>query len=198
MIALGGMSGSGKSTLGHALSHIIDSAVFLDSDVLHKKMYRVSPLTPLPQEAYAASHIHQFIEYARREAARQMRAYDIVIITGTFIDEKTPAEQAKFARDNGADFIGLYLHAPLSTLFARVSERHKTPSDADLSVLKRQAKHILGRSRKDFGWIFINSDQSMDKVVNDALKAIDKAHRRMKNPKPMIKKISSPKNSLSL
>lgn len=190
MIAIGGMSGSGKSTLGHALGCLLGNTAFLDADVLRKKMFGVEPLTPLPPDAYSPENTCKFIEFARSEAARHLKTHDVVIVTGLFIDEKTRGHQAAFAKTNDADFIGLYLDAPLSTLFNRVHARIGTPSDADLAVLKRQAKDILSRTRKRDGWCVINSGQSFEKVLYDAMEAIGKHRKKHKHHSP--KKVRKP------
>ncbi len=178
MIAVGGLSGSGKTTLGHALGHTLPNAIFLDSDVVKKKMFGVDPLTPLPDAAYSADQIQKFISYIRDMAAKQMRNHDIVIVTGLFIDETSKREQMEFARKNHADFIGLYMNAPLSTIFQRFQERGDTPSDASLDVLKRQAQQLLTKTKRDEKWVVLDAEQPFETVLNDALKALEKFQKR--------------------
>ncbi len=180
MIAVGGLSGSGKTTLGHALGHTLPNAIFLDSDVVKKKMFGVDPLTPLPDAAYTAEQIQKFIAYIRATAAKQMRNHDIVIVTGLFIDETSRREQMEFARKNHADFIGLYMNAPLSTIFKRFQERGDTPSDASLDVLKRQAQQLLAKTKRDENWVVLDAEQPFETVLNDTLKSLEEFQKRRK------------------
>ena len=183
MIAVGGMSGSGKTTIGHALGHITPGAIFLDSDVLKKKMFGVDPLTTLPDAVYAPDQIQKFIKFIREEVAKEMKNHDVVIVTGLFIDDISRIEQRAFAEKSDADFIGIYLHAPLSVIFSRFQKRDDTPSDATLEVIKRQARMLLGKNKKYENWAVVDSDQSFENVLNDSLKAINKTKSQIKYPK---------------
>lgn len=177
MIAIGGLPGSGKSTLAHAISHLLPEAVFLDSDVIRKKMFGVEPTTPLPDDAYSRENNQRFIAFIREEAARHFKTHSFVLVTGLFTDDTTRTEQEAFARKNKAEFIGIMVQAPLSTLVERVALRSKkaNASDAHLGVLKRQAMQYYSRNRSNEKWATVNSDQPFEQQVNDALKTIEDA-----------------------
>ncbi len=172
MIAIGGMSGSGKSTLAESLGKAYPDLVILDSDVLHKQMHGVDPKTPLPLEAYAKHNRERLISYLHAQAAKHLRAGKSVVVTGTFLDHDTRHKQEKLASRNGADFIGLYLHAPLGTLYDRVARRKDSASDATPSVVQRQFKGASKRPVRDLPWCVIRADKSPRYVLDSAIQHI--------------------------
>lgn len=171
MIAVGGMSGSGKTTLAAALAEKLPGSVLLDSDVMRKKMEGVPPDTPLPPEAYTPEKTRQFIKYIQREAGALLRKGNNVIVTGTFLGNDERKRQQLVARKNGADFIGLYLDAPLSVLYDRVAKRTDSASDADQEVVRRQVrKSIIGQ--QGLHWHIVNSARHHDDVQRDAVRIV--------------------------
>lgn len=174
LIAVGGMSGSGKSSLAHALGMVFNNAVYIDSDVMRKKLNGVSPLTPLPDEAYTPDKLDQFITYIRAETAKSLKTHDVVIVTGIFLDEKTRGSQELMAQNNNARFAGVFLEAPLKTLHSRVAKRQGTVSDANNKILARQSELPSADPAKYPNWTHVNADQPFNDVVADALKGIAK------------------------
>ena len=179
MIALGGLSGTGKSSVGHALSLIIEDAVFLDSDVLRKKLHGVSPTTPLPDDAYTPEKQRTFKTHVRNAAHAELENYKIVVVTGTFLDEGSRKEQEAFAHSCGANFIGIFMKAPMKTVYDRVAGREgKTASDADIRIVDRQ-KTARTTPEKNSSWTVIDANQPFEKVVTDTVHAIDTAAKSM-------------------
>lgn len=193
MIAVGGMSGSGKSTLAYALQKKIEGSVVLDPDELRKRMFGVSPQTPLPDSAYSPENTQKFIAYAHAEAERHLKNGHTVIVSGLFLDHKTRAKQEEIAKRNGAQFVGLYLHAPLSTVYGRVVRRRGAASDADLKVVRRQARQQARLNpAHDVHWHIILAKQEPTAVLTNAVRCIGeelktgpvaKARRRNKRNK---------------
>ena len=128
----------------------------------------------------------RLIAYLHAQAAKHLRAGKSVIVTGTFLDHDSRAKQEKLARRNGADFIGLYLHAPLGTLYDRVAKRTNSASDATPSVVKRQFKGASKRPMRDLPWCVIRADKSQHYVLDSALHHIRRhvAPREKLNPAP--------------
>ena len=174
LIAVGGMSGSGKSSLAHALGMVFNNAVYIDSDVMRKKLNGVSPLTPLPETAYSPDKLDEFITYIRAETAKSLKTHDVVIVTGIFLDEKTRGAQELMAQINNARFAGVFLEAPLKTLHSRVAQRQGTVSDANNKVLTRQSEIPSADPAKYPSWTHVNADQPFNDVISDALKGIAK------------------------
>jgi predicted kinase len=169
MIAIGGLSGSGKTTLAQALGRHFDNTVVLDSDVLRKQMHGVDPLTPLPLHLYTPENTEAFIQFARKEAAKQLKDGKNVIVTGTFLDHATRRDQRLVAEQCGAEFIGLYLDVPVSKLFQRVAQRRDNPSDACVRILRRQLKNAAAKPTRKAGWHILRADGRLQKTVSTAL-----------------------------
>lgn len=188
MIAVGGMSGSGKSTLAASLAEKLPGAVLLDSDVVRKQMEGVSPETPLPAEAYTPEKTKKFIKYIQHEAAALLKKGNSVIVTGTFLGNEERKRQQRVAQRCHADFIGIYLDAPLSVLYDRVAKRRDSASDADQEVVRRQIrKSITGQ--QGLHWYILNSARPHDEVQRDAVRLVARELHRYR-----ILSTQAPKN----
>jgi uncharacterized protein len=171
MIAVGGMSGSGKTTLAAALCEKLPGSVLLDSDVMRKKMEGVSPETPLPASAYTPEKTRQFIKYIQREASTLLKKGHNVVVTGTFLGNDERKRQQTVASRAHADFIGIYLDAPLSILYDRVAKRPAGPSDADQDVVRRQVrKSIIGQ--QGLHWYIVNAACPHEQVLRDTIQLV--------------------------
>lgn len=203
MITIGGLSGSGKTSLAQALCRALDDAVLVDSDVVRKEMHGVAPHERLPESAYSEESHAAFIRYVRNRQAEQLKHYSIVIVTGTFLDNPSRRSQQRFAKACNADFTGLWLQAPLNTLFERVTTRSRseTASDADHKVLHRQNKQFPKR-RKPAEWLRIDAERPIedvaiaalcalgeDRIRRDALRASAVMHKTRKNTAPPAPKL---------
>lgn len=188
MIAIGGMSGSGKSTLAEELARRMPGVVVLDSDVVRKELYGVDPKTPLPGEAYSPESTKKFIRHIHRKAQKELNAGKSVIVTGLFLDKQTREKQEFLARRNGAEFIGIYLHASAALLFERVAARTNTASDADRAVLRKQFKTIPPKPFHELNWHIINADQPMEGMVANAMTHIRRQHHKIRLRPPEHKK----------
>lgn len=188
MIAIGGLSGSGKSTLAENLQGKIQGAVVIDPDELRKRMFGVSPQTPLPDDAYNAANTKKFIAYAHAEAARHLKNGHSVIVSGLFLDQKTRAAQEELAARNGATFVGLYLHASLSTVYGRVVRRRGAASDANLRVVRKQARTASLNPAVDVHWHILLAKQGPQGVLTAAFRAIG-AELDGKKPRPPLRRL---------
>ena len=173
MIAIGGMSGTGKTTLAEKLAEKY-GFVLLDSDALRKQMHGVTPETRLPDEAYAPANTKKFINYVHQQATKHLKAGRSVIVTGTFLDHQTRSRQEELARRHGAEFIGMYLHAPVSTLYDRVARRDQGPSDATPHVVNRQSTTATRRPFRDLPWKVIRAHLPPEQVQKRAVEIIER------------------------
>lgn len=194
MIAVGGLSASGKTTLAVEIGKHMPSAVVLDADVFRKKLHGVDPTTPLPDHAYSKKNTKTFIRKIHREAERYMKEGKTVIVTGIFLDKQSRQKQEELARNTGADFIGIYLHASPAVLFNRIAQRKGSASDADRKVLQKQIQAMQDEQQRElesqnkrvaaprpFGeinWQIINADQNVDDMLKSALIYIHQETRK--------------------
>lgn len=188
LVAIGGMSGSGKTTLGIALAKVLHGAVLLDSDVVRKTMHATNPTSPLPDEAYHPDHIPRFVSFMHDTTRFHLKHYDVVIVTGIFLEPKFRRAQQHLAKDFGADFQGIWLDVPLKKLFDRVSARTDTPSDAGTAVLDRQEQRKTRPGSCNPAWKIINAATSEEAVLEKALAVLSSRVKAKKNPakKPRI------------
>ncbi|MBS0562079.1 MAG: AAA family ATPase [Proteobacteria bacterium] len=140
LIGIGGLQGTGKSTLARALAPGLGAApgaLVLRSDETRKRLYGAAPEEALPQEAYASTVGRQVFAWlidAARDAAAGGHA---VIADATFLAPEDRTALAAAASAASVPFLGLWLHAPLPVLEARVSARQGDASDATVEVLRR-------------------------------------------------------------
>jgi aminoglycoside phosphotransferase family enzyme/predicted kinase len=142
VVAIGGLQGTGKSTLARALAPGLGpapGALVLRSDEIRKRLHGADPETKLRPEAYAdaanAATNAAVVEQARLAAA----AGHAAIVDATFLDPAVRVDLAAAVRPTGAPFLGIWLHAPLAVLEARVGARSGDASDATVSVLRQAA-----------------------------------------------------------
>lgn len=147
LLAIGGLSGTGKSTLAAALAPGIGrapGAVILRSDIERKNIAGVGETETLPPQAYTPEATQAVYARMRARAALALAAGQAVIADA--VHARPPERDAieAVAKTAGADFLGLWLDAPISTLVARVEQRRGDASDATAEVVRRQADYDLG------------------------------------------------------
>jgi aminoglycoside phosphotransferase family enzyme/predicted kinase len=147
LIGIGGLSGTGKSTLARAIAPEIGrvpGARLLHTDALRKRMYGVAKDDRLGAEAYGPAVSERVYRIAREETAATLRAGWSVIVDGVFarVEDRLAIEAT--ARDCGASFTGLWLHAQDDILRVRVTRRRIDMSDATVAVLEKQLQTSLG------------------------------------------------------
>jgi predicted kinase len=98
----------------------------------------------LPESAYDEASNRAMAEElvaGAKEAARDGYA---AIADTTFLDPALRAETEAAARAAGASFLGVWLHAGLPVLEARVAGRRGDASDATVEVLRKAASADTG------------------------------------------------------
>ena len=169
LVAIGGLSGSGKSTLARGLAPEIrpdPGAVLLRSDVERKRLFGVSESTRLPESAYAADVTDRVYAMLAAKAKQALAAGHSVIVDGTFSREEQ--RRAIEAAGGTHRFTGLYLEADLPTRIARIQNRGKDASDADVRVALAQEGSLEGR----LSWHTINAAGSLSSVLEQASSAV--------------------------
>jgi aminoglycoside phosphotransferase family enzyme/predicted kinase len=143
LVGIGGLQGTGKSTLARALAPALGAApgaLVLRSDEIRKRLFDIAPEDRLPSRAYKGGvgrTVFAALTAAARDAASSGHA---VIADATFLDPADRRALAQAARDAKTRFIGLWLHASLGILEARVEARQGDASDANVAVLRAAHK----------------------------------------------------------
>lgn len=147
LIAVGGLSGTGKSVLALGLAPLVGpapGALILRTDVERKRMFNVAETERLSPAHYTEEISDKVYERLYEKAVSALKAGHGVIFDGV---SSKPAERQRLesiAQENGANFVGLWLEAPLETQIARINARHGDASDADVAVVHAQSRQELG------------------------------------------------------
>ena len=180
LIAIGGLSGTGKSTLAASIAAQIGSppgARLLRTDIVRKRMFGVLPETSLDSGTYTPENSERVYALLVAKIAATLKYGWSVIVDGVFAKPSERQTIEKLAVDTGVSFAGIWLDAPVDQLKARVDARRGDPSDADSSVVERQAEYRIGDLD---GWIEIDSHKSPDAVAASALSRLTR--QGMKGP----------------
>ncbi len=139
LIGIGGLQGTGKSTLARALAPSLGAApgaLVLRSDEIRKRLFGAAPEQTLPPEAYAGAIGRTVFATLTEAAQAAAEAGHAVIADATFLGPADRRGLARAAQAAGVRFAGLWLHAPLPVLEARVAARRGDASDATIAVLR--------------------------------------------------------------
>jgi aminoglycoside phosphotransferase family enzyme/predicted kinase len=150
LIALGGLSGTGKTSLAAELAPEIGrlpGAVHLRSDVERKRLLGTPELQRLPSSAYDQTTTRAVYDVLAHKAETVLRAGQAVVLDAVHARREERDALEELARCLAVPFVGLWLEAPLSVLVPRVTARISDASDADATVVERQAQLPLGALR---------------------------------------------------
>jgi uncharacterized protein len=147
VVAIGGLQGTGKSTLARAMAPALGAApgaLVIRSDEIRKRLHGANPETRLPQEAYTATADAATNRTVVQHAGIAAAAGHAVIVDATFLDMAVREDLAATIRKEGIPFVGVWLHAPLAVLEARIGARRRDASDATVSVLRKATQNDPG------------------------------------------------------
>jgi aminoglycoside phosphotransferase family enzyme/predicted kinase len=172
VVAIGGLQGTGKSTLARALAPGLGpapGALVLRSDETRKRLHHVEPEARLSAGAYtetANTATNRAVIEQVRMAATSGHA---VIVDATFLDPAVRRDLETEAQRAGLPFLGIWLHAPLPLLEARIGAREGDASDATVAVLRRSAANDPGPG----DWLPVDASDGMHtlEVVGGAIRA---------------------------
>jgi uncharacterized protein len=138
VLAIGGLQGTGKSTLARALAPEMGrapGALVVRSDETRKRIFDCR----FDERLHAGGYCDAANEAVNRQVidtvCQAAAGGHSVIADSTFLD---PAMRQELSRRQ--DLIGIWLHAPLPVLEARVAQRQGDASDATVAVLRRSAE----------------------------------------------------------
>jgi aminoglycoside phosphotransferase family enzyme/predicted kinase len=163
-IAVGGLSGTGKTALARLLAPSLGrapGAVVLRSDVLRKRLAGVDDKVRLPPSAYAPETHHKVYGEMRGAAATLLAAGHSIIADAVHGRAEERRSIEAVARDAGAQFTGLWLHAPPDVLEGRLAARKLDASDATAEVLRAQ----LGNITVPEDWWKIDASGSREEML---------------------------------
>ena len=163
LIAVGGLSGTGKTVLATALAPQIGAApgaVHLRSDLERKALFGVSPLTNLPQSAYGPGVNARVYDIMRDKARGGLSGGHCVIVDATWLNADERAQLPTLAAQFGAQFTGFWLVADASVLETRIAARRADASDADVTVMHKQASQVKAPET----WTQIDASGSPDQT----------------------------------
>lgn len=172
VIAIGGLQGTGKSTLARAVAPRLGAApgaLILRSDEIRKRLHDAEPEARLGPEAYTdaanARTNLAVIDQTRRAAA----SGHAVIVDATFLDPAMRQDLAAAVRQERVPFLGIWLHAPLPVLEARINRRDSDASDATVEVLRRAA--AVDPGARDWQAIEASDGERAVQSVRQAIRA---------------------------
>jgi aminoglycoside phosphotransferase family enzyme/predicted kinase len=173
LVALGGLSGTGKTTLARRIAPAIGrapGAIHLRSDIERKRLFHLSELQRLPDEAYRADVSAATYQRLRDLCAMTLAAGQSVVLDAA---HRTPEERASadIAASAGAQFTGLWLEAPDGLRVDRVSRRANDASDAGPAVAAAQSRGDIGQMT----WRRFDASQSTTPLAENALGLIRRA-----------------------
>ncbi len=171
LVAIGGLSGSGKTTLAARIAPQFGrapGAVHLRSDIERKRLAGVGETESLPDSAYASDFTARVFDTLWHKAERALKAGASVIVDAVHATPEERRQVEIVARENGADFVGLWLEAPIETLIDRVRHRSNDASDATAEIVRRQTGYKIG----EIAWPRLTVTGSVDDSLAQALKTL--------------------------
>ena len=157
VILLNGKIGAGKSYIGSNLHYSLNNSAYIEGD----SFLQINPFVPTEENYNLVAHsiANQVKTYAK------FKTLDYVVISWVIWYEETfnilKKELEKF------EFLPICLKCPLAELRKRVKE--------DIENKKRWPDNLKKTSRKIWseGFTNINSNQSLEKILNDITNLIN-------------------------
>jgi predicted kinase len=142
VLAIGGLQGTGKSTLARVIAVELGrapGALVLRSDEIRKQLHGVAPEVRLPESAYSSSANAAVDAALVEQACLVSSGGHAVVVDATFLDPGLRLTMARAVQGIGVPFLGIWLHAPLAVLEARIRSRGVDASDATVAILRNAA-----------------------------------------------------------
>ncbi len=167
LLVVAGRSGTGKSSVAVALASglgAMPGAIILRTDVIRKRLFGRHATERLPLDAYTPDvSARVFLTVAAR--ARELtKAGRTVIADGVYGSAAQRAQIEAAARQAGVPFRAVWLEAPEPVLERRVADRTGDASDADVAVVRRQARSLKDPS---VAWPRVGAGRALVEVAAD-------------------------------
>lgn len=167
LLVVAGRSGTGKSSVAKALAHrfgAMPGATLLRSDVVRKRLFSKVPTERLPPEAYTPEQSARVFARIAARAATLLTAGRTVIADAVYGEPAQRAAIEAVARERRVPFRAVWLEAPEAALEARVAARRGDASDADLAVVRAQARSLDASA---VAWPKVQAGRPLDEVAAD-------------------------------
>ena len=138
---MGGFSGTGKTTLAASLAPWLGQApgaIHLRTDLERKRVAGVGELDRLPESAYSREARKRIYDVLYEKARSVLATGHSVIVDAVFAEQDARQAIQALARDVGAPFHGIWLHADPEKLLERVAARRNDASDVTPEVVRGQ------------------------------------------------------------
>lgn len=185
ILAIGGLQGTGKSTLARLVAPELGAApgaLILRSDEVRKRLHEVAPEVRLPLSAYSEAANAAVTTVLVEQTHVVASGGHAVVVDATFLDPRLRRALAVAAQRIAAPFLGVWLHAPMPTLEARLSMRGEDASDATVAILRRAAARDPG----SLDWLSVDScdSNSATSAIRQAIGQSIRANRVSASPQP--------------
>jgi aminoglycoside phosphotransferase family enzyme/predicted kinase len=167
LVAVGGLSGTGKTTLAAMLAPSIGAApgaLHLRSDPERKALCGVDEFSHLPASGYNREISRAVYVRLHQKADAALRAGHSVILDAVHMNREQREAARALAGRVDVPFTGLWLEANAETLEARVAQRIRDASDADVTVVRSQLAADVGV----IDWHRLDAGQDKDNIRKDA------------------------------
>jgi predicted kinase len=183
LVAIGGFSGTGKTTLAASLAPWLGQApgaVHLRTDLERKRLAGVGELDRLPESAYSPEARKRVYDVLYEKARSVLATGHSVIVDAVFAEQDARQTIQALARDVGAPFHGIWLHADPEKLLGRVAVRRNDASDATPEVVRGQLQFDLGPFSAE--WTAVDAGGTPAETLGRARAAIGVANTSFESP----------------
>jgi aminoglycoside phosphotransferase family enzyme/predicted kinase len=183
LVAVGGLSGTGKTTLAASLAPWLGQApgaVHLRTDLERKRLAGVGELDRLPESAYSPEARKRVYDVLYEKARSVLATGHSVIVDAVFAEQDARQTIQALARDVGAPFHGIWLHADPEKLLGRVAVRRNDASDATPEVVRGQLQFDLGPFSAE--WTAVDAGGTPAETLGRARAAIGVANTSFESP----------------
>jgi uncharacterized protein len=173
LVAVGGLSGTGKTTLAYDIAPAIGRAPgarVLRTDVIRKRLLNIPLSDKAPPAAYTLEASQEVYRTLDATIQAVLSAGHSAIYDAVFAAETERDKVQSISAHVEADFLGLWLTAPMDILKNRVAARAGDASDATVDVIDRQ----LGYDTGSMFWSEIDASGSRSKTADLARRALEK------------------------
>ena len=183
LVAVGGLSGTGKTTLAASLAPWLGrapGAIHLRTDLERKRLAGVGELDRLPESAYSPEARKRIYDVLHEKARLVLAMGHSVLVDAVFAEQDARQAIQALARDVGAPFHGIWLHANPEKLLERVAARRNDASDATPEVVRGQLQSDPGPFSAE--WTAVDAGGTLAETLGRARAAIGVANKSFESP----------------
>jgi predicted kinase len=182
LVAVGGLSGTGKTTLASSLAPwlgLAPGAFHLRTDLERKRLAGVGELDRLPESAYSREARKRIYDVLHEKTRSVLATGHSVIVDAVFAEQDARQAIQALARDVGAGFHGIWLHADPEKILERVAARRNDASDATPEVVRGQLQSDPGPFSA--AWTAVDARGTLAETLGRARAAIGVANKSLES-----------------